>query len=152
MSALHAAPARRGRTFLVAEVALALVAASAPATMLTASASSTPAAAQPRAAWSANKFVGNQATFDASTGGWTAAAGQVSRTVTPAQSGTGALALANIAQSSATVSAVSGSTTASWTPATPGTRWMGWASARSATTGRAVTATVAFLDSRGQAL
>jgi endoglucanase len=155
MSGKHAAFARRSpRTVLVAELALAILAASVPTAVLASTSSSAATPATPRAAWSANKLVGSQASFDTGSGGWTTPTNgaRVNKTVIPAQTGTGSLAVSNGGQPGPALMAMSGSTTATGTRATAGMRYMGWTSVRAATTGRAASAIIAFADSQGRRL
>jgi hypothetical protein len=153
MAGSHAAHARRGpRAVTVAEIVLAIAAAAVPTVVLTGSDSSAPAAARAPDAWSANRFVGNEATFDTGPGGWSTSTsgGQVNFAAGTAQSGTGSLAVTNLGRTVATTTAVSGSSATTWTPAQAGSRWIGQVSAKAGTTARAANMTLAFLDSLGR--
>ena len=101
---------------------------------------------------SANLLMGDQSTFDASTGGWGAINGAVSDVSLPTQAGSGALALTTTAAGPANVWVLSGGGPGTWTAAVPGDRYSGSAFVESASVAGSVTPFEAFYDTNGKAL
>ena len=103
-----------------------------------------------RSAFGVNLLRGSQSTFDAGTGGWTVHAPGRVAVATPALAGSGALAVRNTGAHASTLTAASGSGAGTWTPAVPGTRWLGHVWSRAADRPSSVGASVRFLDRNGR--
>src|SRR5436305_12065489 len=98
------------------------------------------------ATWSANLFVGNEASFDGGIAGWSAGTPttRVGHTSLTRQSGSGALFVTNTGAGANLIKAVSGANSATCTTATPGNTYGGRAWVRAATKPRAASITIAF--------
>jgi hypothetical protein len=102
-------------------------------------------------AFGVNLLAGNQRTFDAGTGGWTAQApARIGIVGAPVATGAGALAIRNAATRSTGLIAASGNGPTTWVPAMAGTRWLGHVSVRAHHDGVYAGVLLRFLDARGQ--
>jgi hypothetical protein len=104
--------------------------------------------------WSGNLLTGNQANFDSGVGGWAAlsSATRVARSALVKQSGSASLAITKTGAGPDLVTVASGTNPTAWTKATPGNRYKGHASVRAGTTGRPLSAAIAFLNLAGTVL
>lgn len=107
----------------------------------------------PRPPWTTNLFYGDHASFDHSTGGWTASHGsRVMHVPEPHASGSGALALTNFTRHFGTMYASSGHDRATYTKAVAGNRYAFNFWVRGSTENRDVAGELTFLDARGRHL
>jgi endoglucanase len=127
---------RRLRRFVLAALSVAL--------LVAVVASPSPAATTT----GGNILTSDKAALDKTTGGWAGLSASVTRVSSPHQGGTGSLKVTATPTGPVNIGALSGSTKATLTPATPGTRYTGTAWVRGGTA-RQAESIVVFYDAAG---